>query len=249
MREVAATVSGRFSPWPSATALRLESPDLTSVAPGQFILLGPGTAGSPVLPIPLLPWAGMAGSTLDVLFSDPESLAWLEDTVRLDRPLRLRGPGGRPFAVEAKTRRALLVGQTEGLGSLLHLAADLVRRGIDVTLVVPRISDSPSMPASALPPEVEYVTPGEDDLLDALGGLLEWADALYLATAPDQLPSILTLLRRRLLRLRKGFAQVLLAPPPMPCGIGACDLCTVRTTAGYRRACRDGLVFDLLSLA
>jgi len=120
---------------------------------------------------------------------------------------------------------------------------------MDVTLVVPRIAERPVMPASALPPEVEYVTPAADDLLETLSGLLEWADALYLATAADQLPAILTLLRRRLLRLRKGFAQVLLLPPPsMPCGIGACDLCIVRTSGGFRRACRDGLVFDLLSL-
>jgi dihydroorotate dehydrogenase electron transfer subunit len=190
----------------------------------------------------------MTGSSLDFLFSQDESLARLEGAVRLDRPLRLRGPGGRPFVVEAKTRRALLVGQNEGLGPLLHLAAQLVRRSLDVTLVVPRTPESPFMPASALPPEVEYVTPGEGDLLERLGGLLEWADALYLATASDQLPAILTLLRRRLLRMRKGFAQALLAPPLMPCGIGACDLCTVRTPSGYRRACRDGLVFDLLSL-
>jgi len=229
-------------------ALRLETPDLAPVAPGQFVLLGPGTAGSPVIPIPMVPWTGATGYTLDFLFSHPDSLSRLEGVLRLDRPLRLRGPSGRPFAVEAKTRRALLVGQSEGLGPLLHLAAELVRRGRDVTLVVPRISDGPLMPASALPPEVEYVTPGEDDLLEKLAGLLEWADALYLATAADQLPAILTLLRRRLLRLRKGFAQVLLAPLPMPCGIGACDLCIVRTSAGYRRACRDGLVFDLLSL-
>ena len=218
------------------------------MAPGQFVLLGPRTAGSPVLPIPLLPWAGATGSTLDFLFSHPEPLARLEGMVRLDQPLRLRGPSGRPFAVEAKTRRALLVGQTDGLGPLLHLAANLVRRGMDVTLVVPRIPDSLFMPASTLPPEVEYVTPSESDLLETVSGLLEWADALYLATAPEQLPAILTLLRRRLLRLRKGFAQALLAPPPMPCGIGACDLCAVRTSAGYRRACRDGLVFDLLLL-
>ncbi|MGH2410475.1 MAG: hypothetical protein ACRDGS_08925 [Chloroflexota bacterium] len=248
MRDIAATVSGRSFPWESATVLRLETPGLAAVAPGQFVLLGAGTPGASLIPIPLLPWTIASGTTLDILFTRAESLASLEGVIRLDLPLRLRGPGGRPFNVEGKTRRALLLGQDEGLGPLLHLAADLVRRGVDVTLIVPRASESHAMPASALPLEVEYVTPGNDEVLERLEGLLDWADALYLAIPPDQLPAILDLLRRRLLRLRKGFAQALLAPPPMPCGIGACDLCTVRTTAGYRRACRDGLVFDLLSL-
>jgi len=228
--------------------LRLHAPGLIVVAPGQFVLLGSGAAGGFVLPVPVLPWARMSGGALDLLFTTPSSLEDLERALRLDRPLRLRGPAGRPFAVESKTRRALLLASGAGLGPLLHLAGDLVQRGLDVTLVAPQASGTAPMPAAALPPEIEYATPAEDAFLGSLDGLLEWADALYLAMATDQLPAILTLLRRRLLRLRKGFAQALLPPPPMPCGVGSCDLCTVRTPSGYRRACRDGLVFDLLSL-
>jgi dihydroorotate dehydrogenase electron transfer subunit len=31
---------------------------------------------------------------------------------------------------------------------------------------------------------------------------------------------------------------------PMACGFGACYGCVVATTAGYRRVCLDGPVFD-----
>ncbi len=112
------------------------------------------------------------------------------------------------------------------------------------------------MPASILPPEVEYVLPVPDAaegssgaLLRAVEGALTWADALYVALPEEMLPLLVNLMRRHLLRLRKGFAQALLLPPALPCGVGACDLCVIATRHGYRRQCRDGLVFDLLSLA
>ena len=103
-------------------------------------------------------------------------------------------------------------------------------------------------------PEVEYVLPpdaegyGDGALLGAVDELLPWADQLFLALPQALLPPLLDTLRRRLLRLRKGFAQALLLPGLLPCGVGACDLCTLPTRDGYRRLCRDGLVFELLSL-
>jgi Iron-sulfur cluster binding domain of dihydroorotate dehydrogenase B len=78
--------------------------------------------------------------------------------------------------------------------------------------------------------------------------LLLWADSLYLALDFESLPHILNALRRGLMRLRKGFAQAIVLPDLLPCGVGACDPCTIVTREGYRRVCRDGLVFDLLTL-
>ncbi|MGH2345721.1 MAG: hypothetical protein ACRDG4_10880, partial [Chloroflexota bacterium] len=172
----------------------------------------------------------------------------LDRAIRFDRPLRLVGPGGRGFVVEGRTRRALLVGSGTGVGALLQLTTLLLGRGLDVTFVWAAEGKNGAMPAGALSPEVEYVTPEPDHLLTNLEQLLPWADALYLALPTDLLPPVASLLRRRLPRLRKGFAQSLIPPPAMPCGVGACDLCTVRTSGGYRRACRDGLVFDLQAL-
>lgn len=247
MRLVTASFRDRYAPWEAASVVRLDAPDLGPVAPGQFVLLGQSDRRRPVLPVPLLPMGQTVGETLDILFPEAGALSLLEDTVRLDRPLRLYGPAGRLFAIEGGTRRALLAGGGAGLGPLLFLAAMLIRRGLDVTFITAR--DEPGYPpAAALPPEVEYVpTPG-DQVLARIEELLPWADALYLALPPTALPAVVALLRRRLLRLRKGFAQALIPPLPLPCGVGACDLCVIRAAGGYRRACKDGLVFDLLAL-
>ena len=248
VREITAGLRDRFSPWETAAALRLDTPDLTVLVPGQFVLLGAAGRARPVIPIPVLPWAQTAGATLDVLFTDPQQLDHLDGVLRLDRPMRLLGPAGRGFSIEGRTRRALLAGSGVGLGPLLHLTAELLRRGLDVTFVSTALESERHAPAGALPHEVEYLTPAPNRRLAELEDLALWADALYLATSAELLPDVLSMLRRRLLRLRKGFAQALVPPGPLPCGVGACDLCVVRTAAGYRRACRDGLVFDLPTL-
>ena len=43
------------------------------------------------------------------------------------------------------------------------------------------------------------------------------------------------------------LAQALLVPP-MACGVGACRGCAVQVARGFRLACTDGPVFDLLEL-
>jgi NAD(P)H-flavin reductase len=45
----------------------------------------------------------------------------------------------------------------------------------------------------------------------------------------------------------KRFAQALIVPP-MICGVGACQGCAVAVAGGFRLACTDGPVFDLLEL-
>jgi dihydroorotate dehydrogenase electron transfer subunit len=248
VREVAAEFVDRFKPWDASVVIRLAVPDLGQVAPGQFVLLANREPFSRVQPVPLLPSAQLVGDSVDVLLPDVEAAADLDRALRLDRPLRVLGPAGRGFVVEGRTRRALLVGSGPGLGSLLMLTAVLLGRGLDVTFVWAGTGVQ-AMPAGALPPEVEYVTPEPERFLSSIEERVTWADALYLALPSALAPAVASLLRRRLLRLRKGFAQALLSPPAMPCGVGACDLCTVRTLGGYRRACRDGLVFDLQALA
>jgi dihydroorotate dehydrogenase electron transfer subunit len=248
LREITARLRERFAPWESAAAIRLDVPDLPTLPAGQFVLLSEAGLGGSVLPVPALPWGQAEGATLDLLFTEPRKLEGLEAVLRLDRPLRLLGPAGRGFSIDGRTRRALVMGSGEGLGSLLLLTTELLRRGADVTFISTAEHPERPAPAGALPHEVEYLTPAPERRLAQLEELLPWADALYLAVAPSILPDILTLLRRRLLRLPKGFAQALVRSVLLPCGVGACDLCIIETTKGYRRACRDGLVFDLPTL-
>ena len=254
MRFLSAVVREQLAPWPSVTALRLEAPGLGRVAPGQFLLLSDAARRLSVLPEIVLPW-GQSDTFVEVVCSARGSPVSTPPWLGFPRPVYLLGPAGRAFTVEARTRRALLVGGGAGLGPMLFLSSQLLERGVEVTFVAARDADGPAMPASILPPEVEYILPvpdGTEDLsgalLRAVEGTLTWADALYVALPEEVLPLLVNLMRRQLLRLRKGFAQALLLPPLLPCGVGACDLCIIATRHGYRRQCRDGLVFDLLSL-
>jgi dihydroorotate dehydrogenase electron transfer subunit len=256
VRVLSGTVLERESVWSAAARLRLAVPDLGLVAPGQYVLVKRVGRRDPLLARPAMPCAqAPAGDMVDILEwygdarYDEEQGTWREGDL-----LQVTGPAGRPFQIDNRTRRVLLVGMAEGLGPLLLLTRVLVERGVEVTFVSRQHYDGSAMPGAALPPEVEYVVaPGADrnedrPLVELVEQLIAWADQLYVALPPALLPAMLNLMRRRLLRVRKGFAQALVSPALLPCGVGACDLCALPVREGYRRLCRDGLVFDLLSL-
>lgn len=243
--------------WSHVHRLRIRVPDLGSAQPGQYVLAGPQHSLQPLLLRPLLISGQIGlGSTTEIEALAPSG--WgsdaLQDGSADARTLRVVGPLGKGFSADSRTRRALLAGSGAGLGPLIYLARTLVERGVEVTFVGRPEPEGRSMPGTLLPPEVEYVLPpgalGYEDgaALATVDELLPWADQLFLALPQALLPPLLDTLRRRLLRLRKGFAQALVLPGLLPCGVGACDLCTLPTRDGYRRLCRDGLVFELLSL-
>jgi dihydroorotate dehydrogenase electron transfer subunit len=249
-----ATLVGQDTPWPASVRLSVHLPEVPQIGPGQYALIVAEGSRDPLLPRPLLPSA-YDPRTRTAEFLVPEHAA-LEVTAPrwyAGKRLRALAPLGRPFAVESRTRRALLVGADAGLGPLRFLAGSLVADGLEVTMVALFAQKDQAMPGALLPHEVEYVVVEEaggraDGLGTSVEPLISWADALYLALPMQRLHAVLAMLRRRLLRLRKGYAQALLVPALLPCGVGACDLCAIETRAGTRRPCRDGLVFDLLTL-
>ena len=257
VRALTGSVEAREAAWPEVHRLRILVPDLGPALPGQYVLAGPLHSLQPLLLRPLL-ISGQAGAAaaagIEALVSSGWGGSSPSEGLTDSRPLRIVGPLGKGFSADSRIRRALLAGSGAGLGPLLYLARSLVDRGVEVTFVGRPEPDGRSMPGTLLPPEVEYVLPpgaqGYEDgaLLGAVDELLPWADQLFLALPQSLLPPLLDILRRRLLRLRKGFAQALVLPGLLPCGVGACDLCTLPTRDGYRRLCRDGLVFELLSL-
>ena len=252
MRVLTGRLLDRQEQWPGVWGLRVSAPDLGAIAPGQYVLVG-GHAQldrllcAPMIPSHLDPGAGL----LDLLYTPrPGAAPRADERWLVDQDVLLVGPGGRSFQIDGRSRRVLAVGEGSACGALLLLARTLVERGLEMTFIGTGDGEAPPMPGALLPPEVEYLLApeGPDRLLQLVEEVLPWADQLVLALPRASLHPILGLLRRRLLRLRKGFAQALLAPDSLPCGVGACDLCTVATRDGYRRLCRDGLVLDLLTL-
>jgi dihydroorotate dehydrogenase electron transfer subunit len=251
MRTGDASVVQTYVPWEHIVGVTIQAIDLGRVMPGQFVLCSPRFAT-----LSVIPQAWMVTSqnehekTFDVLFRRSGDDRGLPLTARVGDSLTVTGPVGKPFVIESRTRRALLIDQGSNQAPLLQLVQRLIDLGIEITY----LAASDAVPPWVLPPEIEYLPvslsnqTGVKSMFSAVDDLAPWADAMYISVDSMQLVAITNVLRRRLLRLRRGFAQVLMSPGLVPCGLGACDMCNLGTRDGMKRLCKDGLVFDLLSL-
>jgi hypothetical protein len=92
---------------------------------------------------------------------------------------------------------------------------------------------------SNLPPQIEWVC--------VLDEALAWTD--YLAV---DLPQAKLVLLRSQLGILPGdsfpYPAQALITQAMPCGIGACYACALKSTQGWILSCREGPVFDLNQL-
>ena len=76
---------------------------------------------------------------------------------------------------------------------------------------------------------------------------MRWADCVCIAGDPATYPALAEAVRETRLGPPPRFAQALVAPP-VACGVGACRGCAVPVERGFKLACTDGPVFDLLDL-
>jgi dihydroorotate dehydrogenase electron transfer subunit len=207
-----------------------------------------------VLPDAFVPASlDVTASSIDVVAPEGDVATRWRLVAAGSAPLIVTGPLGKGFAVGGRIRRALLVDGGSAGAHLLYLARFLIDRNIEVVYVARGDDAGESVPATKLPAEIEYRPargdePGDSGLMRAVDQLSLWPDAAFLSGSGPLLLDLAALLRRRLLRLPRGFAQAIVAPGCLPCGVGACGLCSVTTRDGSRRRCRDGLVFDLLDL-
>jgi dihydroorotate dehydrogenase electron transfer subunit len=213
---------GRIEAWTldptGSPAPRVASARRLIPAPGQAVLaLSPGT-GQP-LRRALFPLQIHADGFIADGGADP---AWAVGS-RLD----LLGPIGNGFRPPPGARRWLLAAPGGRADRLLPLLDQAVERGAAVALHA-----RPPLPR--LPPQVEFVR----EVREAL----PWCDYLALELTAADLEGWL--------RGEVGWADRLpgntqaLVDLPMPCGLGACDACAVPARRGWRRACRDGPVFE-----
>ncbi len=222
------------------------APDIAArLAPGTFVLadLG-GFLREPLFPAHLTP------QSFDVLVPSTHPGAALRPGARVD----LLGPLGCGFVVPPTTRRLLLVARAMRLPPLLPLALPEQGRLRSIALLVGAESAAELYPLRHLPPaaEVHIVTAdGSAGRQGSLGELFRemvgWADQVCIAEDPAGFPALAEIVRERRVSPVRGFAQALVAPA-FACGVGACRGCAVSTGRGFRLACTDGPVFDLLEL-
>ncbi len=195
-------------------------------APGQYALAHDSSSWAP------LAAAVFAARVLDDGFvcAPPVPLEW-----RPGSRLQMRGPLGAGFTLPATARRVALIAVEKQASRLLALLDPAVRQGAALSLVCDE-------PPAELPLQVE-VQP-----LRAAAEVCGWSDYAAFDLERESLPMLTTMLGADSARRIAGSAQVLVRVP-MPCGgLADCGVCTVRTRAGPRLACKDGPVFALKSL-
>ena len=170
-------------------------------------------------------------------------------------PVDMLGPLGRGFRLGG-AQRLLLVAEAARLPPLLPL----LEAAPAVVLIIEAPTRALLPPARRLPPTVELHLITQDGSAGQAGtlenchngdspldDLLKWTEQVCFSCDPLRYPALAARVRRVRLAPRADFAQALVLVD-MPCGVGACDVCRVKTRHGERHACVEGPVFDLLEL-
>ncbi len=162
------------------------------------------------------------------------------------------GPLGRGFRIGEVTR-LLLVAEAQSWPLLLPL----VHAAPEVVLVLEATTRTQLPSMERLPADVEVLvltrdgSAGQVGYLEqaeaALGELVHWAERVALACAWERYPALAKLVRAARLHVPADFAQALVTVP-MPCGMGACDVCRISVGEREHVPCTEGPVFDLLEL-
>lgn len=212
------------------------------LSPGRFVLADLGG----YLRTPLFP-AFLDDETFLVLVPPDHPVAALQ----LGAGTNLIGPLGQGFEVNEVVGRLLLVADAAHVPVLLPLAA---QTSVSTALVLSAPTAAQLYPVHLLPAslEVHIVTADgsaghEGSALDLFPDLVRWADCVCIACDPVTYPALAEVVREVRIRPARRFAQALIVPP-MVCGVGACQGCAVSAAGGFKLACTDGPVFDLLDL-
>lgn len=222
--------------------------------PGGFVLADL----EPPLRTPLFPSAVDASGFLTHLEPGHPATQLLPGSA-----VNMLGPLGNGFRVDDRVTRLLLAAEMR----YLPILAPLFTAASSVVLIVEARNRGRLPKLSRFPPSLELVLVTHDGSTGYAGmfgvrtadpdvseraaskfsALIRWADAICVAFDRNRYPPMGRFIRDLRLQPRAGFAQAWVRVS-MPCGVGACEVCRVRTRRGERRACTDGPVFDLLDL-
>jgi NAD(P)H-flavin reductase len=206
----------------------IECPGAASPAAGRYVM-----AWSPEQPDAPLATSLFAAriEPQGFLAAPPIPATWEPGTA-----LQLRGPLGRGFSPPGPVRRLALAGLGDGLARLQPLLQDALEKGAAVALFADQAP--PGLPSAV-----------EVNPLETLDEALAWADYLALDLPASELPGLAHRLGvERGLRHLPCPAQALVGLP-LPCGgLADCGACAVETRRGWKLACQDGPVFDLIDL-
>lgn len=238
---------------PGIFCMAVETPRVAAAsAPGQFVHVRAAENPVQFLRMPFAVYDVTPGGGIDICYQvvgeGTEQLSQLAAGDALD----VVGPVGNGWAPPAGTRHALLVAGGVGAPALNLLARQLASNGVQVDAVlgaqtkekfacVERIQASVEQSGGSL-----FLTT-DDGSFGTRGFVTAESDALIASGACDYVAVCgPTPMMRNVVRpaLAHGVPCQVSMEKLMACGVGACLSCVVETTAGRRRCCVDGPVFD-----
>ncbi|MFP4323116.1 MAG: hypothetical protein ACLFTK_11740 [Anaerolineales bacterium] len=218
-------------------------PALLHIAAGQFVLAQTAPDWSPYLRETWTPVDIQEGQ----LIVEPLAARAYSPGQQID----LLGPLGQPFPwVGGGGKRLLLIAMDAPPRPLLHLAHTALANTAEVALVL--LGTARDYPFAGIPAAVEVITGEIDGGWADRDATLAWPDQIFATVPPHHWDDYGALLyhlteESRGTTLPAGFL-FMVANWPMPCGVGACTACMLRTTSGLKTLCTDGPALDMTDM-
>jgi len=244
---VRARVLERRQPMQGGIELVLHHPDAAArVEPGQFFQLAVSAPGTLLRRPYSVSWSDPAQGTLGFLFSVVGAgSAWLAE-VTPGATIDILGPLGTGFALEPKSRPAIVVAGGLGIAAFPALVQRLREGERSVRLLMGARTRARLLPPNRFDGAVIAVATDDGsaghrgpvtELLT--GALCEQKDAELFVCGPTRMVQEAI---RAAERMGVGPAQIQVAlETPMGCGLGTCLGCAVpRRQGGFLLSCREG---------
>ena len=218
----------------------------TEAKPGQFITVscGPDLLLRRPLSIHRVESQTRISVLLAVVGSGTKWLSQREKGQKVD----LLGPLGNGFSIRPTSKKLLLVAGGIGIAPLAYLAQEAVRSGKIVKLLLGARNSNCLYPINLLAEGTDTLITTEDGsqgekgkVTDILPKYVDWADQIFACGPLAMYQSI----SKQGKRWQSPKPVQVSLEVTIGCGVGACFGCSLRTTKGMKRVCRDGPVFNL----
>lgn len=213
-------------------------PSLMNMKAGQSLLARIGDSYDPYL---REQWIPIEITRESVTVERPVGIAYTPSTL-----VSVIGVVGQPFRYRRTLRSVLLIAHNTPPTPLLLAIPSLIANHVNVTLVL--LGSAANYRTEHIAPEVEILI-GDDQFnwanrVTTVG----WADQVFVVVDPaDELNNFARIMHH-MSELRADIPNNYLFgvfQPVLPCGVGACGACIVRTKQGAPLACSQGPSFDL----
>jgi dihydroorotate dehydrogenase electron transfer subunit len=225
----------------------VEAPEIAdSAEPGQFAMIACGDGKERILRRPIS-IHNIQDNNAAFLFSVVgEGTGWLAKK-QTGQMIDVAGPMGNHFSINPESRNLLIAAGGIGIAPLTYFAAEAVKKGYSVRMLIGARSKDCLVANNILPQDCGLFIVTEDGsegdkgmITSILPQHADWADQIYLC---GPLPMYKAVASHKRHFLQNKPTQVSLEVR-MGCGLGFCYSCTIKTLKGLKQVCKDGPVFN-----